>query len=110
MGLVSIAAFRPHPGREAELLGVLNDRLPLLRRLGLATDRPEVRIRSRDGAIVSISEWSSAEAIDRAHGTPEVLDLWKRFEACCGYVPLAELAEAHDHFATFEPIRGAPVG
>lgn len=104
MGRVSIAAFRPHPGREAELLGVLDDRLPLLRRLGLATARAEVRIRSRDGVIVSISEWSSEEAIDRAHRTPEVLALWARFDACCGYVTLAELAEAREHFATFVPV------
>ncbi|MCB9844709.1 MAG: hypothetical protein H6811_01805 [Phycisphaeraceae bacterium] len=104
MGKVSIAAFRPKPGGEAELMRVIDDRLPLLRSLGLATDRPEIRVRSRDGAIISISEWVSEEAIGRAHGTPEVLALWKRFEACADYLPLVQVPEVSDMFPTFEAV------
>jgi len=56
MGLISVAAFRPKPGRERELLNVIADRLPLLRRLGLATNREPILMRSRDGTIVQVSE------------------------------------------------------
>ncbi len=52
MGMISVAAFRPRPGREKELLDVLADRLPLLRRLGLATQRDAILMRSRDGTIL----------------------------------------------------------
>ncbi len=104
MGLISIAAFRANPGMEADLLRVIDDRLPLLRRLGLATDRPAINCRSAGGVIITISEWSSREAIDKAHHTPEVGALWERFFACCEWVKLDALPESHDDFATFEAI------
>jgi hypothetical protein len=104
MGRVTIAAFKPKPGREMELLRVIADRLPLLRRLGLATGREHILMRSREGVIVEVSEWISDEAINKAHQTPEVLALWERFDACCVYVKLDTLAEAHEDFATFDAI------
>lgn len=106
MGQISIAAFKPKPGKEQDLLRVIADRLPLLRQLGMATDRPHITVRSKDGVIVHISEWTSDEAIEKAHRTPEVLALWDRFAACSQYVPLATLSEVHEDFATFKSIDG----
>lgn len=105
MPRITIAAFKPKPGREAELMAVIADRLPLLRRLGLATDRPNVTMRSHSGVILDVSEWASEEAIARAHQTPEVLALWMRFDACCEFVRLDTLKEAHEDFATFEAVQ-----
>ncbi len=104
MGVISVAAFRPKPGREDDLLAVIDDRLPLLRSLGLATDRAPINARSKEGVVIHISEWSSQEAIDAAHKTPEVLALWDRFFACCEWVKLDQLSESHDDFASFEAI------
>ncbi|MFN0130968.1 MAG: antibiotic biosynthesis monooxygenase [Phycisphaerales bacterium] len=104
MGRISIACFRPKPGKEAELLRVIDDRLPLLRRLGLATDRAAINCRSKEGIMVSISEWVSDEAIDRAHRTPEVLALWRRFEECATFVPFTATSESADLFATFDAV------
>lgn len=70
-----IAAFKPKPGKEEELRSVIADRLPLLRRLGLATDRVNVTMRSMSGVILDVSEWVDDAAIERAHSTPEVADL-----------------------------------
>jgi Antibiotic biosynthesis monooxygenase len=104
MGQISIAAFKAKSGKEAELIRIIDDRLPLLRRLGLATDRAEVRCRSKDGVVITISEWSSQEAIDRAHKTPEVGELWGRFAACCDWVKLDSISECREDFATFEAL------
>ena len=104
MGLISIAAFRPKAGKEAELMKVIDDRLPLLRRLGLATGRAEVRCRSKEGVVVTISEWTDQAAIDRAHKAPEVLALWGRFADCCEWIKLKDIAECQADFATFEAI------
>ncbi len=108
MGRISIAAFKPKPGKEKELLAVLAARLPLLQRLRLATRRPDVTMRSNDGVIIQVSEWVDDDSIRRAHSTPEVLVLWNRFEACCRYVKLDSIAEAHEDFATFEAIGALP--
>lgn len=104
MGLISVAAFRARPGREDELMRVMDERLPLLRRLKLATERTPILMRSQDGVIIQVSEWTSREAIDRAHQTPEVLALWDRIFDCCEHVKLESLPESQMDFATFEAI------
>jgi quinol monooxygenase YgiN len=101
MPRITIAAFKPKPHHEPQLLAVLADRLPLLRRLNLATQRDHILMRSRDGTILEVSQWLSDEAIAKAHQTPELLALWARFDACCTYVKLDTLPESHDLFATF---------
>ncbi|MCH8252214.1 MAG: hypothetical protein IID36_07155 [Planctomycetes bacterium] len=106
MGLISIAAFKPKPGMEEELLRVIADRLPLLRRLGFATDREAMLMKSKDGVVIQISEWVDNEAIRRAHETPEVLTLWERFDACSDYVKLEAIAECREDFATFDALDG----
>ena len=104
MGRISIAAFKPKPGMEDQLLKVIDDRVPLLRELGMVTDRPPIGMRSNDGVIIHISEWVDDQAIAKAHSNPDVLALWERFGACCEYVKLDSLLESHDDFATFQAI------
>lgn len=104
MGLISVAAFKAKPGKEGELLRVIADRLPLLHKLGLATDRKDILMRSRGGVIISVSEWVSDEAIEEAHQTPEVLAMWDQFAACSDFVKLETLPEICQEFATFEAI------
>jgi hypothetical protein len=105
MGRISIVAFRPQPGKEDELKRVMASRLPLLRRLGLATDRSNITMRATDGTLIDVSEWVDDAAIDRAHHTPEVLEPWKQFDACCTNVKLDMLTESHHDFATFDAIQ-----
>jgi hypothetical protein len=104
MSRIVIAAFKPKPGREAELMQVLSVRLPLLRKLGLATGRTNITMRAANGTILDVSEWVDDDAIARAHHLPEVLELWRRFEECSDYTKLNSLAEATHEFATFEAI------
>ena len=103
MGDMVIVAYRPKPGKEDELLALTRDHVPELRRLGLATDRTTLAMRSKDGIIIEIFEWQDG-ALNAAHTHPDVLAMWKRYGAVCDYVPLHELPEARDMFAQFEPI------
>ncbi len=104
MGQISIAAFKPKPGKEDDLLKVIDDRVPLLRKLGMVTDRTPIGMRSIDGVIIHISEWVDDEAITKAHSHPDVLALWERFGDCCDFLKLDSLSESHDDFATFQAI------
>lgn len=97
-----LASFRPRPGQEDALLAVVREHVPLLQRLGLATDRASLVMRAADGTIVEAFEWTGAAAIDAAHRHPEVLALWQRFEAACEYTSLKDLAEAKHPFAEFD--------
>jgi quinol monooxygenase YgiN len=103
-GVIVIVAYRPKPGKEQEILELVRDRVPTLRKEGLVTDRVPTMMRTKDGTIIEVSEWKSREAIDAAHKNPNVLAMWNKFFAVCDCVPLKTLAEAEDMFAGFEPI------
>ena len=103
-GICVIVAYRPKPGKEAELLDVVRSRVPTLAGEGLVTDRAPVMMRAKDGTIIEVSEWKSHEAIDAAHQNPNVLALWERFSAVCDCVPLNNVPESGTMFAGFEPI------
>lgn len=104
MGIMVIACYRPHPGRAVELLELVRGHVPALRVQDLATEREPVVMRAADGTVLEVFEWTSQEAIDRAHTNPVVLDLWKRFEAVCTSVKPADVAEMHELFAQFHPV------
>ncbi len=104
MGRIVIAAYRPHPGKEAALLQEVKEHLPTLRRCALVTDRPAVVMRAADGTLVEVFEWTSREAIEKAHEEPLVQEMWARFASCCDYITLASLAESKELFAELAPV------
>ena len=104
MGRFVIAAFKPKPGRHAELLAVVAKHWQVLREQGLVSDSPRYAMQSSDGTILEVFEWLSPDAIEQAHHNPAVLALWAEFEAACDYVPLASVPESQHPFAEFEPL------
>jgi quinol monooxygenase YgiN len=104
MGISVIAAYRPKPGKADELLAVLRDHIPTLRKEQLIADRPAHLMQAKDGTILEVFEWKSREAIDAAHRNPAVAQLWDRFHACCDYGGLADLPEMKEMFPNFEPL------
>ncbi|HTC27103.1 MAG TPA: hypothetical protein VK725_08515 [Dyella sp.] len=98
-----IVAYRPKPGYEAELDVLVREHVPCLKALGLVTDRPAQAMRAKDGTVVEVFEWQDG-AIEAAHSSPRVVELWERFGNACDYVPLRELPEAEAMFADFETI------
>lgn len=103
MGDMVIVAYRPKPGREADLLALLHDHVPDLRRLGLVTSRPSLAMQAADGTLVEVFEWCDG-ALATAHQHPDVLAMWGRYAEVCDYVPLRELPEAAQLFAQFSPV------
>src|SRR5216117_1478085 len=100
-GVIVIVAYRPKPGKERELLELVRNRVPTLRKENLATDRQPIIMRARDGTIVEVSEWKSQEAIDAAHKNPNEWAMWEKFFVACEFVPLKNLREAEEMFAGF---------
>jgi hypothetical protein len=104
MGLIVIVGYKPLAGKEAELLQLTKDHVPILRAQGLATKRKVTAMRAKDGTIIEVFEWKSAEAIIEAHKNPAVLEMWGRYSKACEIVKLNQLPESSDMFASFEPI------
>jgi len=101
--VVVIVAYRPKPGKEAELLQLTREHVPILRAEGLATERPVVACRAADGTVVEVFEWAAGGVV-RAHSNAAVLALWGRYAEACEIVPLTSLGEAAQMFASFVPI------
>ena len=102
---IVFALYLPKPGRADDLLAIVKEHVPALRKLGLVTGRVPIVARSRkDGTIIEAFEWASAEAIERAHRDPVVQKLWARFAECADYPAFGQLAEAGEVFAGFEPV------
>ena len=103
MGNFVICAFRPRPGKDADLLEVLRTHMPTLRSQDLITDRPASLMRAEDGTILEVFEWKSAEHTRQAHENPVVREMWNRFEACCDYVSLRDVADVLNPAGTSPP-------
>jgi len=100
---LSIAAYKPKPGKEAELMELAQEHVPFLRSIGLATQRPTVIATAADGTLVEVFEWVEG-GIEKAHSHPGVLKMWGRYAEVCDYVPLNTLAESGMMFASFTPV------
>jgi len=100
---IVIVAYKPKPGKEADLLQLTREHVPLLRAEGLATDHPVTACQAKDGTVVEVFEWA-AGGVERAHTNPVVRGLWERYAAACDVVPLVSLAEASNMFASFTPV------
>lgn len=104
MGRIAIVAYRPMPGKMGELERLVRRHHQRLAACGLVTERAPIMMRARDGTVVEVFEWASAQAIAAAHDHPLVRQMWAEFEGICAYVPLTELEEAQALFAEFEPL------
>jgi len=100
---IVIVAYRPKPGKEADLLQLTREHVPLLRAEGLATDHPATVCQAKDGTVVEVFEWE-AGGTECAHSNPEVLKLWERYAVACDYAPLVSLPESSTIFASFTPL------
>lgn len=105
MGRIVIVAYKPRPGRSAELRCLCAEHVPALRSEGLVTSRPAVLAEAADGTIVEVFEWASADAIGRAHSNPAVQRLWARFAEVCEAVPVGSVPEASQLFSEFSPLQ-----
>ena len=100
---IVIVAYKPKPGKEADLLQLTREHVPLLRTEGLATDHPVTVCQAKDGTVIEVFEWALG-GMERAHSNANVLALWTRYSQACDYVPLASLDESSAMFASFTPL------
>jgi len=104
MGILVITCFKPKEGKEKELLEVIKDHMPVLKKENLVTGRPCHVMKSKNGSIIEVFEWKSQDAINDAHSNKNVLSLWERFEKVCVYETLSSLEESKVLFPGFEPV------
>jgi hypothetical protein len=80
----TLVAYHPKSGKQAEseLLALVRQHWPTLRRLGLASERPAQLWRahekdSKQVYFLELFEWAEEGSSDVAHQTPEVMAMWE---------------------------------
>lgn len=104
MGILVICSYRPHPGHEEQARALMAAHVPLLREHGLITERREVQGVAKNGELVEIFEWESAEKSRGAPAIAEIGNHWKAMSEVMDFVPMAQLGECQHAFAHFEPV------
>jgi hypothetical protein len=105
---VVFAIYRVAVENQPAFMGVVQEKLDFFHKMKYRTGRDPILLRSKNDPeiIIDIFEWSSEDAIAKAHKDPEVRKRWDLMEKLWirGGIPLAELSEANNSFANFEPI------
>lgn len=101
---IVIVAYKAIQGKQETLIDLLKGHVSILRDQGLATDRPQVLMLSKDGSIIEIFEWKSKEAIEQAHFNPVIQTLWEKFAQICEYKPVSEIEETGHLFSEFNAL------
>jgi hypothetical protein len=101
---IVFALYQPHDGKDAELRRILGQHVSTLRRLELATDRPTVLMKTRNGTYIEIFEWSTPEAAGLAHQHPEVAKVWEAMGKVADLRTLDSIEETKVRFPHFEPV------
>jgi len=100
--VVVIAVYKPREGCRDHLHQTLHKHVPVLRKLGLVTDRAPLFLESIKGeAVLEIFEWVSEEAVERAHREERVQAIWEELGRYAEFSKLESLAEAADLFPHF---------
>ena len=102
---VVFALYRPHAGKAEALETILARHVPVLRELGLVTERPVVLARAADGTYFEVFEWRDAEAAEQAHDLPAVAEIWDAIGEVADFKTLADLDEARRPFPHFRTVR-----
>ncbi len=101
---IVFALYKPHPGKDAELLKLVAGHHAVLRQFELVTNRVPVICRSANGTIIEVFEWVSEDAHKRAHEHPQIAAIWELMAEIGGMPTLGSLPEAAHTFPHFEPV------
>ena len=101
---LALAAYRPRPEREDDLLVFLHEELALLRRRGHVTERRAPVVRAPKGELLVVLEWSTDHAVDDAHVDPDILEVWDRKAELAEYIAPAALPGSDIPFARWPVI------
>jgi len=103
MGLMGIVAFRAIEGHERKLLSLLKKQAPLLKSLG-GISEGSFLMKSIDGTFISVFEWKSMPAKNKAMESEELISLWNEIRQHGIMVKLSSVPETREVITNFKSI------
>ena len=104
MERIVIVAYEPLPGKKEALEELAKEHWSRLNHLGFVSSREPIIVQAANGSIVEVFGWKSKEAMNKAHGSPEIREMWEEYAKVCTYIPVGKLEEANNLFSEFTPI------
>jgi hypothetical protein len=101
---IVFALYKPHAGKEAELLRLVARHYPVLQKYELVTERRPIVARSENGTIIEVFEWVDDAAHKQAHEHPEIAAIWEGMAQIGDMPTLGSLPECANSFPHFEPV------
>jgi quinol monooxygenase YgiN len=102
---IVIVAYKPKAGKTDALHQLMREHLSILKQQDLVTDRAFIIMEAKDGTIIEVFEWKSEAAVEQAHCNPAVLEMWKKYEEVCEFIPLSQVEESAKVFSHFAPFK-----
>ena len=100
---IVIVAYKPKAGKAVALHQLMREHLSILKQENLVTDRTSIMMEAKDGTIIEVFEWKSESAVEQAHSNPVILEMWKKYDAVCEFIPLSQVEESAKLFSHFTP-------
>jgi hypothetical protein len=101
---IALILYSPRKDREQELVEMLQNNIPVMRKLGLVTDREQIIARTKDGSILQVFEWKSEDSQDQAMAHPVCQEMWLKVGNISEFQKPAVLAEFNEVFSMFETL------
>ena len=103
MSRIVIACYKPKPGQNEALRGLMLTHLTRLRDRG-TRHRQGIHHHGGRGRDDRRSLRVEIEAGDRSRTHEPVLEMWDQYAAVCDYVPVSSISEATQLFSEFNPL------
>jgi heme-degrading monooxygenase HmoA len=103
MGLMGIVAYRAIEGHERKLLSLLKKQAPLLKSLG-GISEGSFLMKSVDGTFISVFEWKSMPAKQKAMKSEALMNLWDDIGSHGTMVKLSSVSETREVITNFKSI------
>jgi len=101
---IVMVGYKPLPGKDSALKGLVKTHVARLRKEGLVSDREPILMISKSGIFIEVFGWKSKEAIESAHKNPEVQKMWAEYAEVCEYVPVGTVEEVMNLFSEFSAV------
>jgi hypothetical protein len=104
MSRIGIVLYRPRKGKDEELVNMIRDHFPFLRKEGLITERKTLAMKTKDGSVMVVFEWASSESIEKAAAHEGVQHIWMQVSKISDFDKPGSVQELDEVFPDFETI------
>lgn len=101
---IALILYSPRKDREQELIEMLQQNIPVMRKLGLVTDREQILASTKDGSIIQLFEWKNDDSQEQAMAHPVCQEMWLKVGNISEFQKPTAVAEFNEVFSMFKTI------